>query len=184
MVCLTLRVVSVSEESTGPSEHIFRCSWAFQAQSCLSAEPDWTGHFLDWKQILILFCEMYMLFFSPFFSYMLTGAGWTFLGSVGKADILSCKWGVRPDSICFRCVHWWSNPMQHFMSFAQMSFWAPPGQALLVEEQHVVAALVAPRTQSNLVMSGWHGAKPVIGKVFISLGQVLPTEIYCFWKRS
>lgn len=58
------------------------------------------------------------------------------------------------------------------------------GMPCLYKEQHVVAALAAPRTQSNLVMSGWHGAKLMIGKIFISFGQVLPTEIHCFWKYS
>ena len=40
------------------------------------------------------------------------------------------------------------------------------GMPHLYKEQHVVAALAAPRTQSNLVMSGWHGAKLMIGKIF------------------
>lgn len=38
MVCLTLRMVSVSEEPAGPpeaSKHIFGCSWAFQALGCV-----------------------------------------------------------------------------------------------------------------------------------------------------
>lgn len=149
---------------------------------CLSAESDWTGHFLDWKQILLLFCAMYMLFVSPFFSYTLTGAGWTFLGCFGKAGILSCRWGVGPGSVCFRCVHWWWDPMQHFMSFAQMRFRAPSGPPSLV--WGACSGMVAPRTQSNLVRSGWHGAKLVIGKGFISLGQVLPAGIHCSWKCS
>lgn len=150
---------------------------------CLSAESDCTGCFLDWKQILILFCVMHMWFFSPFFSYMLTGAGWTFLESVGKADILSCKWGVRAHSVCFRCVTDDETWCSILWALLRCLSGLPPGRPCLCEEQHVVAALVAPRTQSNLVMSGWHGAKLVIGKVFMSLGQVLPTEIHC-WKRS
>lgn len=58
------------------------------------------------------------------------------------------------------------------------------GTSRLYKEQHVVAALAGPRTQSNLVMSGWHGAKLMIGKIFISFGQVLPREIHSCWKFS
>lgn len=126
--------------------------------------------------------DVHVIFFPPFFSYSLTEAGWTFLGCFGKADLLSCRWGVGPGSVCFRCVHWWWDSMQHFMSFAQMPFWAPSGQASLV--WGACSGMVAPRTQNNLVTSGWHGAKLGIGKGFTSLGQVLPTEIHCSWKGS
>lgn len=50
------------------------------------------------------------------------------------------------------------------------------GMCRLYKEQHVVAALAGPRTQSNLVTLGWHEAKLMIGKIFISFGQVLPRD--------
>lgn len=151
---------------------------------CLSAEPDWTGHFLVWKQILILFCVMCMLLFSPFFSYCFLEQAEPFQGLLvrltssaanGGSDQTLYVSGVCTDDETWCSILWAS--LRHRSGL-------PPGRPGLCEEQQAVAAPAAPRTQSNLVMSGWHGAKLVIGKVFISLGQVLPTEIHCFWKCS